>query len=70
VLGCWINGTLRGAVESRRYGPGRSRTGETALSIEPVFQNHGLGSLLARRIFVIAGNRGIATLCMLVAAGN
>jgi len=70
VLGCWIDGTLRGAAELRRYGSGASRTGETALSIEPAFQNHGLGSLLSRRIVVIARNRGIATLCMLVAAGN
>jgi GNAT superfamily N-acetyltransferase len=70
VLGCWIDGTLRGAAELRLYGSGPSRTGETALSIEPAFQNQGQGSLLARRIVVIARNRGIATLCMLVAAGN
>jgi GNAT superfamily N-acetyltransferase len=70
VLGCWIDGTLRGAAELRRYGSGLSRTGETALSIESAFQNRGLGSLLARHIVVIARNRGIATLRMLVAAGN
>ena len=70
VLGCWIDGTLRGAAELRRYGSGPSRTGETALSIEPAFQNHGLGSLLVRRVVVIARNRGIATLRLLVAAGN
>jgi GNAT superfamily N-acetyltransferase len=70
VLGCWIDGTLRGAAELRRCGSGLSITGETALSIEPAFQNHGLGSLLARRVVVVARNRGIATLCMLVAAGN
>ncbi|HEV2546081.1 MAG TPA: GNAT family N-acetyltransferase [Stellaceae bacterium] len=70
VLGCWIDGTLRGAAELRRYGTSSSRTGETALSIESPFQNHGLGSLLARRIVVIARNRRIATLSMFIAAGN
>ena len=70
VLGCWIDGTLRGIAELRRYGSGWSRTGEAALSIEPAFQNHGLGSILARRIVVIARKRGIATLRMVVAAGN
>jgi GNAT superfamily N-acetyltransferase len=70
VLGCWIDGTLRGVAELRRYGSGPSRTGETALSIEPAFQNHGLGSLLARRIVLIARNRGFATLCMFIAASN
>ena len=70
VLGCWIDDTLRGAAELRRCGSGPSRTGETALSIEPAFQNRGLGSLLARHIVVVARNRGIATLSMLVAAGN
>ncbi len=70
VLGCWIDGTLRGAAELRRCGSGLSRTDETALSIERAFQSHGLGSLLARRIVVIARNRGIVTLRMLVAASN
>jgi GNAT superfamily N-acetyltransferase len=70
VLGCWIDGTLRGIAELRRYGSFRSRTGEAALSIEPAFQNHGLGSILARRIADIARNRGITTLRMVVDAGN
>jgi GNAT superfamily N-acetyltransferase len=70
VLGCWIEGTLRGVAELRRFGSDRSDTADMALSIEAPFQNHGLGSLLARRVFAIARNRGFTSLSMLIAAGN
>ncbi len=70
VLGCWIDGTLRGVAELRRYGAGWSTTAEAALTVEPAFQHHGLGSILARRLILLARNRGIATLHILFDAGN
>jgi hypothetical protein len=70
VAGCWIDGTLRGVAELRRYGGRRSPIAEAALSIEPAYQNHGLGPLLARRIIVVVQNRGIATLHILFSADN
>jgi GNAT superfamily N-acetyltransferase len=70
VLGCWIDGTLRGAAELRRDASRSLRSGETALSIEPAFQNQGLGTFLARGITDIARRRGIATLHMVGGAGN
>jgi GNAT superfamily N-acetyltransferase len=70
VLGCWIDGTLRGVAELRRCGSDLSKTAEMALSIESLFQNHGLGSLLARRAVAIARDRGFTRLCMLIAIGN
>ena len=70
VVGCWIDGTLRGVAELRRFGSDRSKTAEMALSIEPTFQNCGLGSLLARRVVAIARTRGFIKLCMLIAFSN
>ena len=70
VVGCWIDGTLRGVAEVRRYGGGWSPIAEAALSIEAPYQNHGLGSLLARRVVLVARNRGVRTLHILFAAGN
>jgi GNAT superfamily N-acetyltransferase len=70
VLGCWIDGTLRGVAELRRFGSDLSKTADMALSIESPFQNHGLGSLLAHQAVATARNRGFTSLCMLIAIGN
>ena len=70
VLGCWVNGTLRGVGELRRCDAGWSSAAEAALSLEPDFQNHGLGSLLARRLLLVARNRGVAKLHVLSQASN
>lgn len=70
VLGCWIDGTLRGVVELRRVGSNQSTTADVGLSVEPPFQNHGLGFQLARRIVVMARTQGVAKLTLLFAAGN
>jgi GNAT superfamily N-acetyltransferase len=70
VLGCWLDGTLRGIAELRRGESDPSNTAEMALSVEPPFQNHGLGSLLACRVVAIARNRGFIKLSMLMAISN
>jgi len=70
VLGCWIEGRLVGVGELRRYDASWSPVAEVALSLEPAWQNHGVGSLLARRLLLSARNRGITTLHMLSQASN
>ena len=70
VLGCWIDGVLRGVGELRRYDAGRSDVAEAALSLEPAFQNLRLGSALSRHLTLVARNRGIATINILSQASN
>ena len=70
VLGCWIEGRLRGVAELRRAGPGWSPAAETAVSIEAPFQNNRLGSVLARRIGLVARNRGVRMLQITTLATN
>jgi GNAT superfamily N-acetyltransferase len=70
VVGCWIQGTLRGVGEIRRDGARWRPVAEAALSIERPFQNRGLGSLLTRRLLVAARNRGLTRLQILTQASN
>ena len=70
VLGCWIDAVLRGVGELRRDGAGWTPVAEAGLSIERPFQNRGLGSLLTRRLLLVARNRGFARLHVLTQAAN
>jgi len=70
VIGCWIDGTLRGVGEVRPFAALGEAAAEAALTIEPPFQNHGLGSLLARRVALSARNRGFGRLHFLTDASN
>lgn len=70
VLGCWVEGRLRGVAELRRCGPGWSPAAEAAVSIEAPFQNKRLGSVLAGRVGLIARNRGIRRLEITTLAMN
>jgi GNAT superfamily N-acetyltransferase len=70
IVGCFVRGELRAAAELRtepKIWPGE---GELALSVEPEFQNQGLGSGLMRRILTIARNRGIRSLTLICLIGN
>lgn len=70
VVGCWVEGRLVGVGELRRYARAWTPIAEVALSLEAPWQNHGLGSLLTRRLMLCARNRGMTTLRMLSQASN
>ncbi len=65
-----VDGTLRGIAEL--YLDPTSTTGhaEVAITVERRFQGRGLGTALAERMLVIAGNRGIHHVTLLCADTN
>ena len=70
VCGASVDGQLRGIVELRGvYRSGRSTT-EAAFSVEPEWQNIGIGDALFERIFAIAQNRGVRTIQMMCLRSN
>jgi RimJ/RimL family protein N-acetyltransferase len=56
AIGAFIAGELRGVGELFRVD---AATAEVAISVEPAFQNAGVGGALAGRLIVAARNRGI-----------
>ncbi|QKV17523.1 GNAT family N-acetyltransferase [Oricola thermophila] len=56
VIGCFVDGTLRGASELWFEDDGDRRC-ELALSVEHDFQGQGIGTELLRRSLVLARNR-------------
>lgn len=70
IVGCFILGELRGAVElctDRLLWPNKA---ELAVSVETSLQERGVGSLLIRRALTIARNRSIRQVHMICMAGN
>jgi GNAT superfamily N-acetyltransferase len=57
VVGCFEDGTLRGAAELQLAADGFPIVCEAALSVETGWQNRGIATELMRRLLVIARNR-------------
>lgn len=70
LIGCEIDGVLRGVAELRPLAHTWPRAGEAAFSVEGPFQNQGLGTRLYRRITTLAANRGYRRLFTLCLTGN
>ena len=70
VHGFFANGVLRGAAELNPSAGPLAREAETALSIEPRWQSHGVGSALLERTLLAARNRGIRFLHLECLADN
>lgn len=70
VHGYFVDGTLRAAAELYPMGDVLPGEAEAAFSVEPEFQNHGLGTQLLDRVILAARNRGIRTLCLSCLAQN
>jgi ribosomal protein S18 acetylase RimI-like enzyme len=60
VLGCFMGGALRAVGELHQQVA--VQIAEIAITVEPSFQNRGLGTEMLRRLVLIARNRGIRTL--------
>lgn len=70
VLGCFVEGELRGVAELIRIEDVWPPTVEFALSVEEPYQNHGIGSALSRRALVMARNRLIDTVYLICLVEN
>jgi GNAT superfamily N-acetyltransferase len=69
VHGWFVDGTLRAVAELHPFDP-RGRRAEAAFSVEPDFQDYGIGSVLMGRTLLAASNRGIRTLIVRCVADN
>jgi GNAT superfamily N-acetyltransferase len=70
VHGFFIFGEMRGGAELRQLGARLPRQAEAALSVERLWQSHGVGSALLRRTLLAARNRGFRLLHMACLADN
>lgn len=70
VCGAFVDGELRGLAELRGVSPVCSTTAEAAFSVEPNWQDVGIGNALFERLFAIAQNRGIPKLQMMCLKAN
>lgn len=59
VLGCFVEGTLRGVAELIRIP--QERSAEVALSVEQPYQRQGIGGRLLEQILLVARNRVVRT---------
>lgn len=69
-IGAFIEGVLRGVGEIVRVSYVPESSAELALSVEPDFQNAGIGTELVRRLLTAARNRYIQKVYMLCLAEN
>ena len=70
MVGCFVRGELRAVAELRtepKVWPGE---GELAVSVEPGFQNQGLGSGVIQRILTVARNRTVRRLVLICLISN
>ena len=70
VCGAFVDGQLRGIVELPGDFRSWSSTTEAALSVEPDWQNIGIGDALFVRMFAMAQNRGVRTIQMMCLKEN
>lgn len=65
-----VDGEVRAAAELRKLGDAWGTQAEAAISVEPAFQNKGLGSELMGRVIRAARNRGVHQLVLSCLAEN
>jgi GNAT superfamily N-acetyltransferase len=70
LIGCEVDGVLRGAAELKPISRAWPPSAEVAFTIEGPFQCHGIGTRLFRRIATLATNRGYRQLYTLCLAAN
>ncbi|WP_417601671.1 GNAT family N-acetyltransferase [Pararhodobacter oceanensis] len=64
TCGAFIDGRLRGVVELRDIRQVDPCCAEAAFSVDPQWQNIGIGDALFQRMLAVAGHRGIGTIQM------
>lgn len=70
VIGCFVDGILRGAAELRLDDPRLGWRAELAITVEQPWQEHGIGTELTRRAIVVCRNRAIRSIAMICLLDN
>lgn len=70
MLGCFVDGHLRGMAELRVFGEHAYATAELAITVEQAFQNKGIGTTLIQRMLAIARNRFVSKVNMICLSEN
>jgi RimJ/RimL family protein N-acetyltransferase len=70
LIGCFVEGTLRGVAEIRWISPGVGWRAELAVTVEEPWQDEQIGTELLRRSIAHARNRGLKSLYMTCLTGN
>lgn len=70
VVGCFIGGELRAALELRTDSAPWPEEAELALSVEHSWQRQGAGAALMRRALIVARNRRIRRIHMICQISN
>lgn len=70
ICGAYVGGQLRGLVELYGLLHSWRSTIEAAFSVEPEWQNIGIGDALFDRMFAMAQNRGVKTIQMMCLKEN
>jgi GNAT superfamily N-acetyltransferase len=70
ALGCFIDGQLRGMAELKTETGVTASIAELAITVEPAFQNQGIGTKLLRKLLTIARNRFIRRVNMICMVEN
>jgi len=64
VYGAFVDGTMRAAGELQFLPEAWPPMAEAAFSVEPGWQDEGIGTLLLSRVITAARNRGVTTIIM------
>ncbi len=70
IFGAYIDDILRGVAELRSLPSIEAGKAEGALTVEPAFQNRGIGKALMARLVEAARNRGFPNLYMICLKDN
>jgi len=70
VIGAFVGGKLRGAGELHPFSTAEGREAEIAITVEPAWQNRGIGTELLRRLINAARNRLLTRVCLMCLADN
>lgn len=70
TCGAFIDGQLRGLVEIRDIQQADPSFAEAALSVDPAWQNLGIGDALFQRMLAVAGHSGVGTIQMFFLKDN
>lgn len=70
IIGCFVDGTLRGAAELRLDDPRVGWRAELAVTVEHEWQSRGIGTELLRRAITVCRNRAIRSIYMICLVAN
>jgi len=70
IIGCFIDGTLRGVAELRLDDPRLGWRAELAVTVEEQWQSRGIGTELLRRAITVCRSRAIRSIYMICLVAN